>query len=430
MTPKETLRSVLAAFEQENIRYCLLRNYEFLLDENLPPESLDTAIAKDDLPKADRILRHYGFEQRTQQFSLVHKAYFKVLGLQKASFDMQVGGVHWNDMQYLGEEIFSRRKKMAFFSTLSDNDYYVMLIAHSILGKRFFKPKYQQILKTLHADTEKVSAELSKIFTQNMARQLVEKAAAGNFMMIKPFLPLSTFVCKKPKRMGTLAALSWRWLLQKKNPFRIAPLISIVGPDGAGKSTLVQVLQEALEKTGRKAAIIYVGRGRQNILPFSSIGRAYKRAEKRRDGQTEKRGESRKKKRPLLRSLLYNLMAPVFALDLYLRSLFTILPLRLKKTIVITDRYCSDILLMKHVPLAVKKLLVKIFPKPTLSILLWNTPEALHARREEESVAELQRQMEIFNTQQYSLRVRTQQGKADTERVTTFVLTELMKRWW
>src|SRR3989338_4349514 len=263
MTPKETLRSVLAAFEQENIRYCLLRNYEFLLDENLPPESLDTAIAKDNLPKADRILRHYGFEQRTQQFSLVHKAYFKVLGLQKASFDMQVGGVHWNDMRYLGEEIFARRKKTAFFSTLSDDDYYVMLIAHSILGKRFFKPKYQHILKTLHADTEKVSAELSRIFTQQISRQLLAKAEAGNFTAIKPFFPLSIFVCKNPQRIGTLTALSWRWLRQKKNPFRIAPLISIMGPDGAGKSTLVQALQEALQQTKRKAAIVYVGRGRQ-----------------------------------------------------------------------------------------------------------------------------------------------------------------------
>ncbi|MDP3640236.1 MAG: hypothetical protein Q8R53_03475 [Nanoarchaeota archaeon] len=430
MDSQETLRSVFAAFEQEHIRYCLLRNYEFLLDASLPPESLDTAIAKEDLSKADRILRHYGFAQRTQQFSLVHKAYFKVLGLQKVSFDMQVGGVHWNDMQYLGEEIFSRRKKTAFFSTLSDDYYYVMLIAHSLLGKRYFKPKYQLILKTLDADKEKALAELSRIFTRRIANQLLAKAEAGNFTAMKPFLPLSIFVCKKPKHILTLAALSWRWLRQKKNPFRIAPLISIVGPDGAGKSTLVQALQEALQQTGRKAAIVYVGRGRQNILPFSSIGRAYKRAEKRRDAQKEKKDKSGKEKRPLLRSVLYNLMAPVFALDLYLRSLFTIFPLRLKKMIVITDRYCSDILLMKHVPLAFKNMLVKIFPKPTISVLLWNTPEVLHARREEESVEELQRQMAIFNTQQYSLRVRTQQGKADTEKITTFVLTELMKRWW
>ncbi len=430
MAQKEILRSVLIAFEQEHVRYCLLRNYEFLLDESLLPESLDTAIAKDDLPKADAILRRFGFEQRTQQFSLVHKAYFKVLGLQKVSFDLQVGGIHWNDMRYLGEEIFARRKKTVFFSALSDDDYYVMLMAHSILGKRFFKPKYQQILKTLHADKEKISVELSRIFTRNIARQLLEKAEAGNFTAIKPFFPLSIFVCKKPKRIGTLAALSWRWLLQKKNPFQMAPLISIVGPDGAGKSTLVQALREALEKTGRKAAIVYVGRGRQNILPFSSMGRAYKRAEKQRDAQKEMIGKNKEEKRHLLRSVLYTLMAPIFAIDLYLRFLFTILPLRLKRTIVITDRYCSDILLIKHVPLAVKKMLVKLFPKPTLSILLWNTPEILHARRPEESIAELQRQMDIFNTQQYSLQVRTENGKADTEKITSFVLAELMKRWW
>lgn len=423
------LREVLEAFEKENSRYCLLRNYEFLLDKNIPPESLDTAIAKDDLPKVDSILRSFGFSQRTQQFSLVHKAYFRVLGLQKVSFDIQVGGIHWNDMPYLGEEIFSRRKKEAFFSILSDEDYCVMLLAHSLLGKRYFKPKYQRIITTLltknDINKEHIRAELSRIFSTKIADRLLRKGEQGDFSSIHPAIPLLTFVCKQPQRIITLGGVFFRWLKQRKNPFQAAPFISIVGPDGAGKSTLVHAVRKALQQTGRTTAIVYLGRGRGTLLPISRLGRAYKHAEKKRDAQHV--GKQRKK---YLRKLLYLATAPIFAADLYARYLFRILPRRLRRNIVITDRYCSDLLLMPHVPWQVKKSLASLFPKPTLSIFLHNTPEVLQARRPEESIEELQRQLAIFNRQEYSLRLKTEEGKKDSEKVITFVLTELMKRWW
>ena len=61
-------------------------------------------------------------------------------------FDIQVGGIHWNDMPYLGEEVLNNRVKKSYFYVPSDNDTFVMLLTHSILGKRYFKPKYKKIL--------------------------------------------------------------------------------------------------------------------------------------------------------------------------------------------------------------------------------------------------------------------------------------------
>ena len=66
------------------------------------------------------------------------------------------------------------------------------------------------------------------------------------------------------------------------------------------------------------------------------------------------------------------------------------------KKVVITDRYCSDILLMKNVPLGLKRSLLKLFPKPTITFYLYNSPRILHQRRPQESVEELSRQLKLF----------------------------------
>ena len=129
------------------------------------------------------------------------------------------------------------------------------------------------------------------------------------------------------------------------------------------------------------------------------------------------------------RRLLYTCAAPVFTLDLLLRYLFYILPLRMKKRIVLTDRYCSDIILMKNVPYGFKKVLLSLFPKPTASIFLYNSPEVLHQRRPEEPVSELARQMDIFDKQNFSLSIKTSNKEADRKRIKKYVLNKLTYNW-
>lgn len=237
-----------------------------------------------------------------------------------------------------------------------------------------------------------------------------------------PYLSLLFFIFKKPARLLTFTALFFRWVRWKK-PLHPSPLISIVGPDGAGKSTMVKELANYLSGTRRQVKVIYAGRGRNHFLPFMSLGRKYKTAEKKRDalrpGKTS--GSWRK--------MFYTASALIFAADLYLRYWFFIFPQRLRKNLVITDRYYSDILLMKHVPWGGKKLLGIFFPKPTISILLYNTPEILHQRRPEESIPELERQLDLFDKSKYSLKVCTTNEKEDQDTVIAFVANRLVYNW-
>ena len=418
------LKNIFEEFNKNQIKYCVLRNYEFLLNSKLPIESLDTVIAKEDIKKAETIFRNNGFLRRKQQFSLAHRAYFK-LGdkLERVSFDVQIGGVHWNDLRYIDESILKNRIKKDYFYVPSDNDYFVMLLVHSILGKRRFKPKYQKILMYLNIDKEYVLGNLSKIFNKRIAFSLLNLVKNNKFEKIKIKHLLFYFIIKKPVHILKLLFLFFRWLKWKRL-FKPAPLISILGPDGSGKSSLTAKLNSFLQESGRKCAVIYTGRGRGHLLPISKIGMKYKRIEKSNASKNKEINNKLKKR------IIYTLASPVFSLDLWLRYWFKIYPQRLNKKIVITDRYCSDIILMKNVNFKFKRLLLKLFPKPTLSILLYNDSKILHKRRPEESVKELERQMHIFDQMNYSLKIKTVNKEKDSNLAIKFVVERLLWDWW
>ena len=431
------LKKMLIDLDKQNINYCILRNYEFLLGELFPMESVDTVVSREDFVRMDALLRSQGFQKRRPQFSLQHHAYFKHVGRQMISFDLQVGGVHWNDMVYLDEILLVHRVKKDFFYVLSDEDAFVMLLAHSILGKRYFKLKYQQILHQLLSersiDRDYVLHNLGRIFSGRKARELLEIVRKNELKKINSYILILIFLLKKPARLLTFTALFFRWVRWKK-PLHLSPLISIVGPDGAGKSTMVQELADYLSGTHRKISVIYAGRGRNHLLPFMSLGRRYKTAEKKRDAKkdvedVQQMAVSSDRNRTFIRTLIYTASSFIFAADLFLRYWAFIFPRRLCRQIVLTDRYYSDILLMKNVPWGFKKFICSFFPSPTISILLYNTPDILHQRRLEESIFELQRQLDLFHKSSYSLRVCTTNEKEDQNKVICFIADRLVYNW-
>ena len=147
--PLTQYKEVFLDFDDHRVGYCILRNFEFLYDASFSWEGLDMTVRKDDFGKVHQILLRHGFIERKQQFSRRHRAYFKIVEGVKVSFDIQVGGVYWNDMKYLGESIIANRMRKEFFYVPSSNDFFLMLLVHSILGKRYLKQKCQEQISLL-----------------------------------------------------------------------------------------------------------------------------------------------------------------------------------------------------------------------------------------------------------------------------------------
>jgi len=172
---------------------------------------------------------------------------------------------------------------------------------------------------------------------------------------------------------------------------RGAPVISFIGMDGSGKTTTTSKVVEILKAHKIKTSRVYTGRGRGNILPIQKIGRPYKRFEKKFDSKSGKN-----KVVSLKRRIIYNFAALIFYADFLIRYFDIFLKRRTKK-VVIVDRFGSDILLMDHVWIFLRKLLYFFTPKPTATIYLYNTVSTLYRRKPNHPRGDLERQAKLFN---------------------------------
>ena len=430
----ELIKVVLERLEKQGVMYCVLRNYDFLLEgRNIvvgSERSVDMVVADAEFMRFVSVMTELGFLERKNSFSLRHRAFFKIVGEkvdEVVSFDVQVGGVHWNDICYLDERfVIGNRVRKGGFFVPSENDTFVMLLLHSVLGKRYFKPEYQRILLSLREKIEReyVLKRLNDIFSGSCSQELFDLAMRGNFESIiaRKVRYICFFIIRSPITFGLLS-LRWLWWMR----WRRYPLISIIGPDGAGKSTTVTELEKYLKSFGKKTAVVYTGRGRGQILPLGKFGG---NALKRQDKMQEK---SSRISVSFFRRFLYIFSAPLFAIDLGLRYLFFIFPKRCTRTIVITDRYCTDLFLMKYVPVWMKKFLLWFFPTPTITFYLYNSATVLHSRRPQESIVELNRQLDLFEQLQerFALqRVITIDAQTTQNEVCRRVMEMVVREWY
>lgn len=424
------IKGISEKLNRDNIQYCILRNYDFLLKEKKEltrsEKSIDMVVSKKDMPKLDKLLTKLGFTKRKKGYSLKHTPYFKVFDEDFISFDIQVGAVHWNDMPYLDEKnILKNRTKKSFFYVPSDNDAFVMLLVHSILGKRYFKPEYKAILSSLSEtiDNDYVFDRLKETFNKKTAEVLLDLAIKKRFNEIikKKNALIYYFILKSPKHITVFTALFFRWIRWK---IRLKPLITVMGPDGSGKSTTVKELNKKLIYFGRNSTVIYSGRGHYNVIPINKFGRGYKEKEI----IAEKKGAPRKTTR---KSLLYTIASLFYTLDMLLRY-FLMTPKRMKEC-VITDRYCSDIFLMENVPFFIRRFWISLFPRPQLTFYLYNSVPILHKRSNGHNIENLNWQLKnfpILNKRFNSIQIKTENKEKTIQQVFTDTMTWLLRNWY
>lgn len=415
--------SALEDFNKNGINYCILRNYEFLLEESEKQErDVDVLISSGDVERASEILRKHGFLERRRGCTTNHLGYPRVvlkLGSEerRVGFDFHVDGLAYNGCYYLlSKDVLARKKciyinasKKIFFYVPSNEDYFLELLLHSILDKGEFRDKYKEILEELSddkgLDISYMKNITSELFGKKLSNKLIELALNRRYDdLLKLKWDLVLALCmNKPantlilirnllriRKINIINVMNKAYKLM--NPFYKAPMISFIGVDGSGKTTIANELNKVLNDLGFNSKVFYLGIHKP-APPVRVILKIYNVLQRKKKFGNRKLS-SRKKKIIKISNISKFFKIFLRLLDLYIRYTRVVI-MRKRGIVAITDRFFHDLILYSDVDKAVLSFLLKIFPKPDYLFYLYNDPRVIHKRGKDNlSIDDIKRQME------------------------------------
>jgi thymidylate kinase len=208
-------------------------------------------------------------------------------------------------------------------------------------------------------------------------------------------------------------------------------LIAFLGPDGAGKSSLIDELLQRRIDGPFPMVCVYMGK-RDVFLPTSVLIRFLHReqdpGEKTASSSSGRQEGGTTKVVKDLAGLLN------WILEQWARYLVKIRPVLQQGGIVLADRYAFDLanrpdFSVVHRPI-IRKLLARLFPVPDRTYLLWEDPEVLFERKAEWPVDHLERNLErlreIVHCVPGSAEIRTNKPVSELARKLLAEASEIM----
>jgi thymidylate kinase len=197
---------------------------------------------------------------------------------------------------------------------------------------------------------------------------------------------------------------------------RPAPFITLLGPDGSGKTTIAQELIKAFKNTTVDSEYIYLGSKNQTLSnKVKNKLRINKNTEKPKTGRTVARD---------IIAVLYHLIRYCLT---YFKKVY---PLQTRRTIVIGDRYYFDLFSSSwySIPGLVKKVFIKSMINPNKTFLLVNEPENIYERKQERTVQEIESQIKRYREMGVYLKNYEEIYTNDSiENITSTILNKVME---
>lgn len=164
--------------------------------------------------------------------------------------------------------------------------------------------------------------------------------------------------------------------------------VAFLGPDGSGKSTLIQALRERLGPVFHGVSVLY---WRPRLLPTPGQLKFWNPTAEKTENPNPHGVVPHGRAVSLIR-MAY------FGMDYVLGYPAVVMPKMVRKHLVIFDRFLHDVRVdprryRMQLPAGALALLEKVAPKPDLIFVLQGTPEVLRQRKEELSLSEIGRQL-------------------------------------
>ncbi len=387
-----TVRAFLEGLERHCSAYCLLGACD-----NLPAEvhsDIDFMVTPEDFERMPQILAAVadGAGFRLVQ-EIEHEATGRCLVLAQAgpekvlylhpdsASDYRRDGRRW----LRAEAVLARRRRHAkgfWVASAADNFHYYLV--KSIEKGRLEEPQARELERLFAEDPAGCAQTLEKRFGRESAQRIATACKSGDWQSVFAALPAlgEELMARAPHyslrdRIAELGRRIRRW----RNPNGL--WIAVLGPDGSGKSTVIERLHAALAPGFRGTARFHL---RPRLLPGTRASEI---------ANTDPHGQ---KPRGVLASttkLVY------FWADYVLGYWGRVRPLLVRYTLVIFDRYYCDLLIdprrfRSRAPHWLARAIAALIPMPHLMLVLDAPAEALQARKQEVTPEESARQVEAY----------------------------------
>ena len=401
------LEALFAAYEDECVRYVVLRNYECWPDNF--GKDIDLVLNPNDLQLSHAIIRRlaeaHGLAWMASRRRSSHINYYlaplRCDGVARGLvLDVRTDVVH-NAFVYLpGALVLESRRRHAEgglsapFYVPSPALESLAVLLHCVFDKGAVRPSYRARLRELDAgESEEFRHAATAVVGRTLAAELAECLAAGTperALGLRRRLLLAT-ARRNPEaisrwlrgRRGAVWDRVMAWVRLKGH------VVILAGPDGSGKTTLAELICRRFAPTRIPASAVYLG-AQKPLLPTRRLSQKIR-------GRLASPGTPRPLKdvdrRERLRGLLHILA------DKWLRYLVHVRPRLVRGEVVVLDRYFYDLRTFPH-PLVqrpwLEAVIMRLIPKPALAFCLTADPELIAARKRELTVAETARQLECF----------------------------------
>jgi thymidylate kinase len=382
------LREILKMLPESS---CILHGWQGL-PEYLPSD-LDIVLAPEDLPKLEARLLNFPEARLVNLLQHESTCYYFVLAFQEkgqlrflqvdAAVDYRRDGLVW----FRAEELLDGRRRWKDFWVASPEVEFKYLLVKKIL-KGTVPERSAARLKELVVDLGERSRKLAAgLLGNHDGEKIVRWIQRGDWDTFQKHIRELQKVLKRQKLRQEPFNLFRYWLPEIKrigqrwrHPTGL--FVVVLGPDGAGKSTLIDSLEADLSGAFRRTA-------RFHRMP----------------GLFRKKGDGGPVTNPHAkpsRSFLASLLKLVYYFfDYTLGYWLKVRPSLVKSTLVLFDRYYDDLLVDPRRyryggPMWLARWLSRLIPRPDLWLILDVPEDELLRRKQEVPFEELHRQREAY----------------------------------
>jgi thymidylate kinase len=387
-----TVRAFLEGLERHCSAYCLLGACD-----NLPAEvhsDIDFMVTPEDFVRMPQILagvagaaefrlvQEIEHETTARCFALAQSRQDKVLYLHPdAASDYRRDGRRW----LRAEAVLERRRRHArgfWVASAADNFHYYLV--KSLEKGRLEQAQARELQRLFAEDPGGCAQILEQRFGRESALRIASACRSGEWQEIFAAVPAlgEELMARAPRyplrdRAAELGRRIRRW----KNPTGM--WIAVLGPDGSGKSTVIEQLQAALAPGFRRTARFHL---RPRLLPGSKASAI---------ANTDPHGQKPRGVAASALKLVY------FWADYVVGYWGRVRPLLVRYTLVVFDRYYCDLLIdprrfRSRAPRWLARAIAALIPMPDLMLILDAPAEVLQARKQEVTAEESARQVEAY----------------------------------